>query len=200
VQKDESNKPLPASAALRRALVTLLYANWEGFFADAAEAYSDLLKRWRLPLSSVPEVMLVRHIAHQVKRWEQAQTLERENTQRDIVSSVRCPESARIWIPADINWTRSNLRYSVLRENAEILGLDISTLSLRDKFIDVKLCDARNAIAHGKWSVPTYDDCMVLFEAVTDMMEKVRAIFVFAANKLDNLHSMSLDTRIARQS
>jgi hypothetical protein len=50
----------------------------------------------------------------------------------------------------------------------------VGLLDTRRHLVDVRLCDARNSIAHGEHAIPTPDSVLELHREVLKMMDEVR--------------------------
>ncbi len=92
-----------------------------------------------------------------------------------MLDAIRNPHIARAPMPRQglVN-TRSNLRFSVLSEILQSVGLDPAEFSTRSNLIDRSLCDARNEIAHGRERFPAPEAFDGLHDSVIVMMETLR--------------------------
>jgi len=161
----------PLARALARSGVAMLYAHWEGFAKDAFVAYVDFLNRRRLKVGQLNDGLLRTVFA----------ALQRRATSGDaaaiqaMLEAIRNPHTARAPMPRQgvVN-TRSNLRFNVLSEILQSVGLDPAEFSTRGNLIDRSLCDARNEIAHGREHFPTPEAFDGLHDSVMVMMETLR--------------------------
>lgn len=156
----------PRARMLLRSGIALLYAHWEGFSKQVLQDYLTYVARRRLKLGELrPEL-----VATAMKS-----TLERSIKDRgalaDLSRQIFTIADERARLPrSGVVETGSNLRYKRLVDILIALGLDTSDFETRQHLIDVRLCDARNEIAHGGFAVPDRDGVLELIGIVLQMM------------------------------
>ena len=160
----------PLTRALARSGVALLYAHWEGFAKDAFSAYVDFLSRRRLKVSQLNDGLLRTVFAGLQRRVASGDAA----AVKEMLQAIRSPDVVRAPMPRQAVKTKSNLRYDVLTELLESVGLDPAEFSTRSNLIDRLLCDARNEIAHGREYFPAPENFGDLHDPVLVMMEALR--------------------------
>lgn len=137
----------PLTRALSRSGAALLYAHWEGYAKEACEAYLDFVAVRRLRYEELGDGLLLTALKGLLRRVESGDP----TAHVDAMDLVRRPREARARVPRKsvIN-TRANLRYEVLVEMCEAVGLPTDDFVTRRHFIDRAICDARNEISHGR--------------------------------------------------
>lgn len=167
----DSELDRPYSRMVLRSGVALIYAHWEGFAKQACQTYLDYIARRRLRYRELrPELVstAVRPLLERSMR-ERADLLA---FARDLMSIGE----VRAKLPrTGVVDTGSNLRFERLAEILVALGLDSAPFATRQHLIDVRLCDARNAIAHGDFALPDRDGVLELHSIVIAMMGELRS-------------------------
>lgn len=149
-------------ASLRKSLIMLLYAHFEGFTVFALDHYRTAINNAGVLCREVtPEVLagswdrvfnamqlgdvkckvFVRPLPHD-------EILHRQWRRRHFVEEVSRFEDAVVEIPEKLIDAASNLTPQVLQRNLFVLGLDYSFVVPHSDAID-KLLGQRNRIAHG---------------------------------------------------
>lgn len=139
----------PRQSTIIRAGVPLLYAHWEGFVKNAADAYINFVSCRRLTFAELSDNFVVlgakKHL-HNIAITRKAQlNLEAINFFR-----TRMNTKADIKIGSAID-TESNLSSTVFENIALTIGIDHSRYKARYNFIDSSLLKRRNNIAHGEY-------------------------------------------------
>lgn len=161
----------PLARALSRSGVALLYAHWEGFAKDAFGAYVDFLSRRRLKVSQLNDGLLRTVFAGLQRRAARGDAAAASA----MLEAIRRPDSVSAPMPrSGVVNTKSNLRYDVLVELLDAVGLDAAEFATRSNLIDRLLCDARNEVAHGREHYPAPERFNELHAAVMTMMEALR--------------------------
>jgi len=175
-EKQSPNSPL--ARALARSCAALIYAHWEGFVREACQCYVEYVAKRRLRYDELNDGLLRTALLTLSKRL----TIGDEASQVALFEVVRRPEFARARIPKNAMVdTKSNLRYAVLCEILQSVGMSIDAFELKDKLIDRSLCDVRNTIAHGRELFPTPNEISVLHSEVVAMMQSIRDMIMAAA-------------------
>jgi hypothetical protein len=163
-----SNSPL--CRALCRSGVAMLYAHWEGFFKDACQWYLEYVIKSKPVLADLSDGLLLTAMKSLYQKSQSGDPV----ADNSLVNLVRQSGRVRARIPRDVVRTRSNLRHQVVVEILGALGLATSLFETKSMLIDHSLCDARNAIAHGRDSLTTPEEFQDLFDAVLEMMGQLR--------------------------
>lgn len=165
---NELDRPYPRM--ILRASVALAYAHWEGYAKQACQHYLDYVAQRRLKLRELrPEL-----VATSLRPM-----LEKSMKSRDdlmvLSGNINSIGDERAKIPrAGVVETGSNLRFERLSTILLALGLSQEPYVTRQHLIDVRLCDARNEIAHGGAALPAKDGALELLEIVLEMMDALR--------------------------
>ncbi len=168
----------PLSRALARGGVALLYAHWEGYVKDSCSAYVEFVARKRLRCDELNDGILKAVLESLNRRMASGD----DDARVALFDAIRRPNLSRARVPkTSMVDTKSNLRYQVLLDIFTKVGLPTGDFATRDRLIDVKLCDTRNSIAHGRDYFPSPRDYPELHSEVIEMMEQVREIIAAAA-------------------
>lgn len=161
----------PLSRAMARSALAMLYAHWESFARDALKAYVDYLSRRRLKFEQL-NAGLLRTVFLSLHRRIMSGD---ESALESLIEAVRPPTMSRAQIPRNsmLN-TRSNLRFDVLCEILDSVGIDSAEFETKAQLIDRSLCDARNEIAHGREQYPSPEDVTDLHDLVVNIMQTIR--------------------------
>ena len=161
----------PLARALARSGVALVYAHWEGFFRDACQAYLDFVARRRLTYSELNDGFLLSALSALITRMSNGDRAAAE----ELLGALRAPETARARVPRSLVNTKSNLRHAVAEGVLAAIGLPRDLFALRAHLIDLRMCDARNEIAHGREKFPSAAEFTELHGEALAMMEALRA-------------------------
>lgn len=140
---------------LLRASIPMLYAHWEGFIKEAATAYYTYISTKKLMFKELQQGMLSKYIENEFINKSYS-TVDMSFDIVHFFSNSLDQRSNNNKVPEPIN-TRSNLNSTVLREILLILGLDYEKFRGYEVFIDSKLLNARNKIAHGEYKTIEYE-------------------------------------------
>ncbi len=77
----------------------------------------------------------------------------------------------RCSLPKDPISTASNLNSEILKEIADILGIDFSPYLTKSKLIDEKLLKTRNEIAHGEYSGVDRNEYIELHQETINLLD-----------------------------
>ena len=138
-----------AQITLIRAGVALLYAHWEGFVKDSANAYVNYLSCQKLQSSELRSCFVA---------------LSLKKSIRDVGSSGKAEVAiagleaivAGLGGPAQLPMrgisAKSNLEAKVFQDIACWIGIDLARYEPRFRFVDSELVKRRHEIAHGSRS------------------------------------------------
>jgi hypothetical protein len=172
-----------------RAGVALLYAHWEGFVKEAANAYLKFVARRRSKFSELKPCFVAIAVEWEMNRAQDLSGIRRRNAMAERYCNFA--EGERASIPVRDVDTRSNLNSDVLSDIFEMLGLDVSVLSTKFHLIDYSLLKTRNEIAHGRWVPVELESYGELHHEVLSMIETVRRMIVSAAENKTYLRGPS---------
>jgi hypothetical protein len=167
------------NAALR-AGITTIYSHWEGYVKRSSELYLEFIFNQRLPLSEIRLEIVgyflepsFRSAGGQSKSFSAQKSLE--FAESVSTRALRPRKDIRVS-------TKSNLRYEIFKEISGQLGLIDFIVNVDEHFINSKLCDKRNAVAHGS-TVPIsqddFDDCRIV---ISDLIRSFKNRIVTAAS------------------
>jgi len=172
----------PERVTLIRGAITMLYAHWEGFTKESGRVYlmlvSELVKRRKLTFKDLPVNILSACI------WSDANL--KEPSLRSLVEHLdeRFNLKIGLEIPIDgILRTRSNLNSHALKEIICVLGINYLPYASKEKFLDERLLDARNAIAHGEFKIIEIADYLDFHGAVIELIDMFK-------NDIENVGSI----------
>jgi len=164
------NPSSPATRALARSMVTMLYAHWEGFSKCVFDHYANLIVRRKPVALEMNDALLLAHSAHVLKRIESGDS----SAIAELIGMTRGTERPRVRLAkASLSDTKSNLRYQVLATILQGFGMTSAEFETKRNLIDVLLCDRRNAVAHGRDMFPRPTDVVDLHAEVINLMETV---------------------------
>lgn len=161
----------PLARAMARSALAMLYAHWEGFGRDALGGYVEFISRRRLKFEELNDGLLMTTFASMQRRISSGD----ESAAKLLLEAIRRPATSRAPIPRSsmVN-TRSNLKFSVLCEILDSVGLEKLDFEMKAQLIDRSLCDARNEIAHGREKFPTPREFSDLHQQILALMETLR--------------------------
>ncbi|HHT8228825.1 MULTISPECIES: MAE_28990/MAE_18760 family HEPN-like nuclease [Citrobacter] len=132
---------------LLRAAIALLYAHWEGHIKHCSLVYLTLLNCLGINYCDMTENFLQLSLS---EKFRQGFSIKKFASQKEIYQYLTSEQKSRFSVSEDIVIdTESNLKYEVVFNILEQLGLDSSIFELKENFINSKLLKCRNAIAHG---------------------------------------------------
>jgi len=76
----------------------------------------------------------------------------------------------------DVIDTKSNLNFRVLKDIVQLLGLDITHFENNQNFINKKLVEPRNDIAHGTYRDVDYEDFKTIYDNIIPLMEHFKKL------------------------
>jgi hypothetical protein len=174
----DSSRPKLQPTAIRAAIV-LLYAHWEGFIKQAAEAYlayvvARRLKHKDLSLNFV--AVSLRQKLHEFGDTNKA-TLHNQFVEHVFT----CGNETAILNRDRVIRTGDNLKSSILQEILAAIGLDFSPYDTKSNLIDEQLLKYRNNIAHGKNLPVDAKEYESLHAEVQKMLESIKSDIETAA-------------------
>lgn len=134
-----------AHRSLIRAAITMTYAHWEGFIKVAAMSYVSYVDGQGISVHK-----LSANFAALALRTELiACGPPKPSVHTAFVVRLRDAAEETIPLAHEAVDTRDNLRAEVFREIVTLLGLAYDRYATKEHFIDRRVCDTRNQIAHG---------------------------------------------------
>lgn len=186
----KASPPL-AKPMLIRCATALLYAHWEGFIKNAAEAYLHYVSIRKLRYYELSKAFIALSIRSKLLNLE-ANTLSEKH--QSIVEFLLADLSDTANIPVQgIIKTKSNLNSILFRDIVFTLGLDYSNYELKEQLIDAQLLASRNSIAHGQWLYLKETDFDILFHEMLkiirnfkDQVSNAAALKLYRRERLPN--------------
>jgi RiboL-PSP-HEPN len=164
--------------ALLRPCVAMIYAHWEGFVKKTASTYLQFVSYQALPHDSLSPVFL----AMAARKHVFDKSLTGPAADREIIQFMMEKGSVRSYLPyKNIINTRDNLKFHVFQEIFESIGISWHPYELKEKLINTKLVDKRNAIAHGQYVDIDPIDVSDLFDFISEIMGKINDQILQAA-------------------
>ncbi|SET78262.1 MAE_28990/MAE_18760 family HEPN-like nuclease [Thalassotalea agarivorans] len=133
---------------LIRAGVALMYSHWEGHVKKASQGYLAYLNSQAHNYCDMKDNFTQLSLG---EKFSQGFSIRRYESQEKIFKYLtgELKEAFKLDEKAAID-TESNLKYPVLLNIMNQLGLDVSQFELRENFINNTLLENRNKIAHGE--------------------------------------------------
>ena len=174
----ESNRYSHRRLPLVRGGIALSYAHWEGFVKMASTIFISFVSVKKIPLDQ----MQLNFIAlSYMKRLNKGNGIgECIDLIDDILNNGK--ETCKIY-DKDVIDTKSNLKFHVLRDILLSLGLDESHFASNENFIDKKLVEPRNDIAHGTYRDIDYSDFVTVYDNVIPLMEYYKTLIENSASR-----------------
>lgn len=155
---------------LIRALVTILYAHWEGFVKATADSYLEFLANRRLKYVDLKSNFValglqarIREAASRTNLTDLVQLID--GFRSGLVEQSRLPKQAIS--------SEANLSSRVLFELTTCLGISYSPFATKKFAIDDRLLKNRNQIAHGGRNLPiAATDVLELRIEIVDLMDR----------------------------
>ncbi|MDW3210674.1 MAG: MAE_28990/MAE_18760 family HEPN-like nuclease [Reichenbachiella sp.] len=167
----ERNKRSTLIIPLVRGGIALSYAHWEGFVKMSSSIFVSYISTKKIPLDQMKLNFIA--LSYQ-KRLNKGNGIEECILLiEDIIKSNQ--KACKIH-DKDIIDTKSNLKFHVLKDILISLGLELSHFESKENFIDKKLVDTRNDIAHGTYRDIVYEDFEIVYNNVIPLMEYYKSL------------------------
>lgn len=167
----EKNRNSTGIVPLVRGGIALSYAHWEGFIKMSSSYFVNYISIKKIPLDQMKLNFLA---LSYMKRINKGNGIEEcINLMEDILNNSQKP--CKIF-DKDIVETKSNLKYHVLKDILTSLGLDKSHFLQKENFIDKKLVEPRNDIAHGTYRDVVYEDFKIVHDNIIPLMEYYKTL------------------------
>ena len=167
----ENNRNSTRITPLVRGGIALSYAHWEGFVKMASSIYVGFISNKKIPLDDLKLNFIA--LSH-IKKLKKGIGIEECIYLIDEI--LKSNQKVCKIYDKDVIDTKSNLKFNVLRDILLSLGLDESHFAANENFIDKKLVEPRNDIAHGTYRDIIYDDFIIVYEHVIPLMEHYKTL------------------------
>lgn len=131
-----------------KAVIVLSYANWEGFYNECVNIYMNFLEEKATKVSDASWLLLIGALTSEFESLR-----ARNHSQKSKVDFIKNLQT-RIDCTFDrfdrnVVLARSNLDYSRISENFDLLNFQYSTLTRFRNRLDKELVGWRHGVAHG---------------------------------------------------
>jgi len=142
---------------LLRSAIALLYSHWEGHVKHCSHAYLEFLNSQGIRYCDMTDNFLQLSFGEFFKQGFSIRKFPYQKQLYDYIKKEN-GNNFNINVKTVID-TESNLKYEVVFNILEQLGLNSSLFELKENFINSKLLKCRNSIAHGeKVSISELED------------------------------------------
>lgn len=167
----EKNKNSARVTPLIRGGIALGYAHWEGFIKMSSSFFINYISTMKIPINKLQLNFIA---LSYIKRINKGNGIEEcMNLIEEILSDNQKP--CKIY-DKDIIDTKSNLKFHVLEEILISLGLEKNHFLTKQNFINKKLVEPRNDIAHGAYRDVDYHDFRLVHENIIPLMEHYKCL------------------------
>jgi hypothetical protein len=167
-----------------RAATCLLYAHWEGFIKNAAEAYLGFVAVRRLSRGTLAGAFRALIYKQELPVIRDLRGLAFASGLESCVQGSGGPDEL---VESGVIRTNSNLNYQVFSEILTTLGLSTDDYQMREHLINKSLVERRNTIAHGRELNVRPEDFDELRRLVVDMMDHFAVQVFMAASQREYL-------------
>ena len=167
----DANKNSTQLKPLVRGGIALGYAHWEGFVKSASSIYVVYVSTRKIPMQHVQ----INFVAlSYLKKLNKGKSVEECIALiEDIIYNRSKPCKIN---DKDVIDTKSNLNFRVLKDIVQLLGLDITHFENNQNFINKKLVEPRNDIAHGTYRDVDYEDFKTIYDNIIPLMEHFKKL------------------------
>lgn len=167
----ENNRDSTRITPLIRGGIALGYAHWEGFIKMSSSYYINYISTIKIPLDEVEINFLALSYMKRINKG---------NNISDCILLIEellngSQKPCKIY-DKDIIETKSNLKFHVLKNILTSLGLDKSHFESKENFLDKKLVDIRNDIAHGTYRDLGYEDFQIVHNNIIPLLEYYKTL------------------------
>lgn len=164
-----------AKTVLLRALITLIYAHWEGYVRECANRYFEYLKIRNKPYAELERQIYVNTFLVRLDALHRSRSsLEKRCALvNDILNGTT--STFRYVHPMLID-TKSNLNTNVTKEICLICSVDPSHFETKRIFIDQLILKRRNAVAHGQQEFIHENEVDSLVTEILGLMQHFRTL------------------------
>lgn len=164
-------------SAIRRAVVPLAYAHWEGYVKKIGQAYLEYVASQRLPLRDLS--ICFQSLYFSLENSTDLRKLKRHSL-LPILSRLKMGGEDRVHLKTkDVISTQGNLNSEALEDLCKNLGLNFEFFNDHLSFIDKVLLGRRNGIAHGEAYSLSEED-------LHEVVEKVVTCIDIFRNEIEN--------------
>ncbi|MGD0061292.1 MAG: MAE_28990/MAE_18760 family HEPN-like nuclease [Verrucomicrobiia bacterium] len=151
-----------------RSGVALLYAHWEGFVKQSAEAYLAYIATRDLRLDELQPGLLSLCLRTKLRDFTSTHDVSVHIAFLEFVTT-QLGDKAKMPTTGAVH-TGGNLNSELLKRIVLTLGLDYAPYELKENLLDSQLLNWRNKIAHGKGYYPDETEFESLYAEVTVLL------------------------------
>jgi hypothetical protein len=154
-----------------------MYAHWEGFFVYAANSYLNFVTEKRIKIGALRDEFWTLAVRRKYRPQQISGDVQFTKFLLEIKS-----EADRTFKKGNFERINghSNLRFDVLEFCCRCLGINVGSYAGYEEFIDKKLIETRNFIAHGASIKFEHTD-------VSDFRDKVIDLIRITNNEIENI-------------
>ncbi|MBK9331891.1 MAG: hypothetical protein IPM96_05665 [Ignavibacteria bacterium] len=167
---EKTNDKLTKSCLIR-AGITILYAHWEGFVKECSYNYYNYVTTKGFKLSELSECFVAISMRKELNELIDSRKVV---TQSKAISILFREFEKRGKFPDEIPLRTSNLTFEIFEEYCTLIGIDILQYETKRQFINRRLVDNRNKIAHGKFLMIDEIDFKEIFELTISLMKSFK--------------------------
>lgn len=128
--------------------IVLLYSHWEGAVKSIAEYYLNFVSCQRLHYKELKRNFLMLSVKELI---EVSGSTQKSTKRTELISTIFSKQDERSNIPVNsVISANSNLNFEILKEIVATIGIPLSPFDGYSTWIDSKLLQNRNFIAHGE--------------------------------------------------
>ncbi|MEZ2903456.1 MAE_28990/MAE_18760 family HEPN-like nuclease [Acinetobacter terrestris] len=132
---------------LLKAAITLLYSHWEGHVKHCSLVYLNYLNNIGCSFHKMKDNFLLLSVPDKFKKGFSFNNIA---SLAELMEYLNTPQTENFKVKEEyVIDTDSNLKFHILLNILQQLGLETKDYELKEHFIDSKLLKCRNAIAHG---------------------------------------------------
>ena len=161
-----SNKKSTQLTPLIRGGIALGYAHWEGFIKNASSIYVSYISTRKIPLKDIQVNFITLSF---IKKMNKGKSVEEcLGLTNEFINELNKP--CKLY-EKDIVETKSNLNYQILEDILKLLGLNVGDFKSNENFINKKLVEPRNDIAHGTYREVSIEDYEIIHKTIIPLMD-----------------------------
>jgi RiboL-PSP-HEPN len=173
-----SNADKYSKSVLLRALITVVYAHWEGYVRTCANRYFEHLALRKKRFIDLERQVYVNVFLAKLNALSQSKVGIEARCQ--LINELLDGTGGRFsYINPDLIDTRSNLNADVIKDICVICAVDGSHFESRRSFIDFMIVKRRNAIAHGQQE-------LIIESGIDDLVTETLALVDHFRTLLEN--------------
>jgi hypothetical protein len=167
----ENNKNSTQLVPLVRGGIALGYAHWEGFIKMASSIFVSYISIKKVPFAKIQTNFIA---LSYLRRLNKGKNIQECITLIDEIL-FETSKPCKI-LDKDVIDTKSNLKFYVLKDILNSLGLEESFFNGKENFLDKKLVEPRNDIAHGTYRDVSYEDYKIVYDNIIPLMEHYKTL------------------------